>query len=113
MRAGADIVGVRHAILHEPHRRGLEFAIGLFEPAREIGECLLALGAAAFLVDARAKGLNGAPALLRALAAAEVPRLPAVGAVIDQRDARLADILRHALFSVVAVTAAHLLPACS
>src|SRR3546814_3564615 len=71
MRAGADIVGVRHAILHEPHRRGLEFAIGLFEPAREIGECLIALGAAAFLVDDREKGLNGAPAILRELAADE------------------------------------------
>src|SRR3546814_3604837 len=38
MRTGADVVRVRHTILHEPHRRGLEFAIGLFEAGGEIGE---------------------------------------------------------------------------
>src|SRR3546814_4236529 len=85
MRARADIVGVCHAILHEPHRRGLELAVRLFEPAREIGECLVALGAAAFLIDDREESLDRAAAILRELAADEVHRLHAVRAFIDHR----------------------------
>src|SRR3546814_19520434 len=109
MRAGADIVGVCHAILHEPHRRGLELAVRLFEPAREIGECLVALGAAAFLIDDREESLDRAAALLRELAADEVHRLPAVRAFIDHRYAPLAHLLAPVLFIHVSVAAPTLL----
>src|SRR3546814_13103508 len=95
MRYRADIVWVCHAILHEPQLRVVELAVRLFEPAREIGECLVALGAAAFLIDDREESLDRAAAILRELAADEVHRLHAVRAFIDHRDARIPDILAH------------------
>src|SRR3546814_5180065 len=85
MRTGADVVRVRHTILHEPHRRGLEFAIGLFEAGGEIGERPV-LGGGAFAIDDREKCLHRAAAILGELAADKVHRLDAVGAFIDHGD---------------------------
>src|SRR3546814_2628227 len=70
MRARADIVRIGHAVLHEPHRCGLEFAVRLFEPAREIGEFAV-LRCGAFGVADRAEGLHRAAAVLRELRSEE------------------------------------------
>src|SRR3546814_18409783 len=84
---GADVVRVRHTILHEPHRRGLEFAIGLFEAGGEIGERPV-LGGGAFAIDDREKCLHRAAAILGELAADKVHPLAAVGAFIGHGEER-------------------------
>ena len=53
--------------------------------------------------------MHRAAAVLRQLAADEVERLDAVGALVDHGDAGIAHELLHAVFGDVAVAAEHLL----
>ena len=109
MRARAEMVGVLHRVLHEPHGRGLLFAQRLLELLGERLEPLVTLGGGDFLARQLEEGLDRGAALARQLAAAQVHRLDAVGAFVDLGDAGVADILAHAPFLDVAVAAENLL----
>ena len=108
MCTGADIVRVRHPVLHEPHGRCFQFAISLFQTTGQIGERAV-LCRSAFIVDRFEKRLHGASAILRKLTANEIHGLNAVCAFVDHRNARIADILLHAPFADVTMTAKDLL----
>ena len=109
MRPGADIVRLGHTILHEPHGRGLELAIGALHLGGKLLQFRLGLGRRADRIDFGKEGLYGAPAILGQLAADQVHRLNAVGAFIDLGNAGIADELAHAPFLDVAMPAKDLL----
>ena len=97
-------------VLHQPHRRLLQIAerlpqrpdVGLHAPHR----APLLLDEAADLGE---ESLHRAAAVRRQLAADQVERLDAVGALVDHGDAGVADELLHAPFGDIAVAAEHLL----
>ena len=105
---GADIVRVRHPVLHEPHGRRFQFAISLVQTSGQIGKRAV-FCRSALVVDHFEKRLHGASAILRKLTANEIHGLNAVCAFVDHRNARIADILLHAPFADVTMTAKDLL----
>ena len=94
VRAGAEVVGVLHRVLHEPHGRGLLLVERGIERCREIG-VLAALGLRDRFVEQLEERLDRRAAVLRQLAAGEVHRLHAVGALVDHRDPAIAHELLH------------------
>ena len=108
MCTGPDIVRVRHAILHEPHGGGLQFSVGFFETSRKVSQ-RARFCRSAFVVDNLEKRLNSTAAILRQLAADQIHCLHAVGAFIDHGDPGVADILFHAPFANIAMSAIDLL----
>ena len=108
-RGGAGIVGVGHAVLHQPHGRRLQIVEALLQRLGERRHLLVGAVLLAELVDLLEEGLHGAAAIAAELAADQVERLDAVGALVDHGDAGIAHELAHAVLFDVAVAAEDLL----
>ncbi len=108
-RGGAGIVGLGHGVLHQPHGGGLQVVQALLQRLGEGRELLVGAVLLAELADLLEEGLDGAAAIEAELAADEVERLDAVGALVDHGDAGIAHELAHAVLFDVAVAAEHLL----
>ena len=108
-RCRTSVVGVGQPILHQPHRRGLQVAQCLFEPSRKIRQLGHRLCRRDLCSHDTEEQLNSAAPVLRELAADEVERLHSIGAFIDHRDPRITDVLFHAPFGNVTVSAVNLL----
>ncbi len=108
-RGGTGIVGLRHAVLHQPHGRRLQIVEALLQRLGEGRHLLVGAVLLAELADLLEEGLHGAAAVQAELAADEVERLDAVGAFIDHGDAGIAHELAHAVLFDIAVAAEHLL----
>ena len=109
MRAGTEMVGVLHGILHEPHGGRLLLPECLFHCFGQRSQRLVSLGFGNVLAHHLEECLHCGAALLRELAAAQVHRLHTVGAFVDLGDTGIAHELAHAPFLDVAVTTEDLL----
>ena len=109
MRARAQMIGIGHRILHEPHGRGLLLAQSPFEAFCHVVEFSDLLGSGDFLVDHGEEGLDRLAAVRRQLAPAQVHRLHAIGAFVDHGDAAIAHELFHTPLAHIAVAAIDLL----
>ena len=107
-RRRARIVGVRKAVLHQPHGRVLQLVLGVLQAGHEGGEAFVRCVLAHKGVDLGEEAHHRPAALGRELAADEVQRLHAVGALIDQADAHIAQVLRGGEVLGEARTAVHL-----
>mmetsp|Transcript_3454 Transcript_3454/g.6118 ORF Transcript_3454/g.6118 Transcript_3454/m.6118 type:complete len:258 (-) Transcript_3454:107-880(-) len=109
IRARQRIVGVLHAFLHEIHARRLQI---LGRGLQRGDEFFHPLGFGVVLAEAFhqiEEGHDVLAAVLCQLAANEVERLDAIGALVDHRDPRVAGELGHAPFLDVAMPAVDLL----
>ena len=108
-RAGAGVVGPCQRVAHEPQRGLLQPVEALLHRFQQGGERFDRLQPIERTRRLRHEGHEGASAVLGQLAADEVERLDAVGALVDHGDAGIADELLHAPFGDIAVPAEHLL----
>jgi hypothetical protein len=108
-RGGARIVGLGHGVLHQPHGRGLKIIQALLESLCVERQLFIAAVFLAEVTDFLEEGHHRAAAVLAELAAHQIERLDAVRTLIDHGDAGVADILAHAPFLDIAVSAEHLL----
>ena len=87
------VVGIGQAVGHQPHGGVLQLFLGVGQALDDRGQRLVVLVGAHIGVDLGEEAHHPAPALGRQLAAHQVERLDAVGALIDQRDAAIAHVL--------------------
>src|SRR3546814_7026240 len=87
----------------------MKLHIGLFQRLGKLCQLLVRLRLCHLFRDDLEEELNGAPAIHGKLAADKVHSLHPIRAFVDHGDAGIADILLHARFHDVAVTAKHLL----
>ena len=103
------MVRVLHGVLHEPHRRRLLLAKRFFQSFGHCTQIVVVLGRCNIVAHRFEICLDGCPALLRELPAAQIHRLHAVGAFVDLGDPGVAHELAHAPFLDIAVATEDLL----
>src|SRR5690606_9576634 len=102
---GPGMVRILGRMLHQPHGRLLELLQRLAQRADELPRRLVAALVVAEFLDEGEIAPDGPAAVGRELAADEVHGLDAVGALVNGRDAGVADELLHAPFADIAVAA--------